>query len=74
MNREQANKYWQFIKAYGEGKELQYRKVGEIEWHDERKNLGFVTVRLFGGINGKERTKRTIGYFRNIYKRCSFNN
>ena len=41
MNREQAKKYWQFIKAYGEGKELQYRKVGEIEWHVERKHLGF---------------------------------
>ena len=41
MTREQAKKYWQFIKAYGEGKELQYRKVGEIEWHVERKHLGF---------------------------------
>ena len=41
MNREQAKKNWPFIKAYGEGKELQYRKVGEKEWHDERKHLGF---------------------------------
>ena len=41
MNREQARKNWEVIKAYGEGKELQYRKVGETEWHDERKHLGF---------------------------------
>lgn len=41
MNREQARKKWEVIKAYGEGKELQYRRVGETEWHDERKHLGF---------------------------------
>lgn len=41
MNREQARKNWEVIKAYGEGKELQYRKIGETEWHDERKHLGF---------------------------------
>lgn len=41
MNREQARKYWQIIKAYGEGKDLQYRRIGEDKWNDERKGLGF---------------------------------
>lgn len=52
MNREEASNIWQIIKAYGEGKTIQFRQGGE--WFDYQDNFGDFRCGLTYRIKPKE--------------------